>query len=299
MAQCAYLQDRFALLDVVGTTEGDIQNFKDSIGAENLRYSAAYFPALKTTLRFKYKTENITVDSYKIMTYSLRNPMGRVSQGRLPEWNEELDIFKKIKAAIDELTIELLPSGAVAGVYALVDSTRGVWKAPTNVSINNVMGVTRLLNDTENGTLNVDSITGKSINAIRNFTGKGTLIWGARTLDGNSNEWRYINVRRFFIMIEESIKRAMKTFVFEPNDANIWVIVRGMIENYLTILWRQGAMMGAKPSEAFFVKVGLGETMTSLDIQEGRMIVMIGAAAVRPAEFTIITIIQQMPVLET
>ena len=135
--------------------------------------------------------------------------------------------------------------------------------------------------------LNVHS-TGKSVNAIREFSGKGILIWGARTLAGNDNEWRYISVRRFYNMVEESVKKATAKFVFEPNDANTWMKVKSMIENYLVIQWRQGALQGAKPNEAFFVKVGLGETMSAQDILEGRMIVEIGMAVVRPAEFIIL-----------
>ncbi|MDP2113028.1 MAG: phage tail sheath C-terminal domain-containing protein, partial [Bacteroidota bacterium] len=141
--------------------------------------------------------------------------------------------------------------------------------------------------------LNVHT-TGKSVNAIRAFTGKGTLVWGSRTLAGNDNEWRYVPVRRFFIMVEESTKKATEPFVFEPNDANTWVKVRSMIENFLILQWRAGALQGAKPDQAFFVNVGLGETMTELDILEGRMIVEIGMAVVRPAEFIILRFSHKM-----
>ena len=136
--------------------------------------------------------------------------------------------------------------------------------------------------------LNVDATSGKSINAIRHFSGKGTLVWGARTLAGNDNEWRYIPVRRLFIFIEESVKKATEFVVFEPNDANTWLRVKAMIENFLSKLWREGALAGATPNAAYFVKVGLGQTMTPLDILEGRMNVEIGLAAVRPAEFIIL-----------
>ena len=136
--------------------------------------------------------------------------------------------------------------------------------------------------------------TGKSVNAIRSFIGKGTLVWGARTLDGNSNEWRYVPVRRLFIMVEESVKKATERFVFEPNDANTWSKVRAMIENFLTLQWRSGALAGPTPESAFYVRVGLNETMTALDILEGRMIVEIGMAAVRPAEFIILRFSHKM-----
>lgn len=196
--------------------------------------------------------------------------------------------YKTILAGVGKSMTEMPPSGAVAGIYAMVDRTRGVWKAPANVSLNNVLAPATVFTKSELDALNVDTTAGKSVNAIRYFTGKGTLIFGARTLAGNDNEWRYVPVRRFFNMVEESCKKATEPFVFEPNDANTWVKVQGMIENFLTTLWRQGALQGAKPEHAFYVAVGLGKTMTSLDILEGRLIVEIGMAVVRPAEFIIL-----------
>ncbi len=201
--------------------------------------------------------------------------------------------FKTVYELVRQDTSLLPPSGAVAGVYASTDRTRGVWKAPANVSLTGVIAPACKLNDTDQSSLNVHD-TGKSINAIRAFTGKGVLVWGARTLAGNDNEWRYINVRRFFIFVEESTKKASEPFVFEANDANTWLRVRAMIENFLTIQWRQGALAGATPKEAFYVKIGLGETMTAQDILEGRMIVEIGMAAVRPAEFIILRFSHKM-----
>ncbi len=186
------------------------------------------------------------------------------------------------------------PSGAVAGVYAKVDNDRGVWKSPANVSLNSVFSVSEFIDSNEQESLNIDVNAGKSINAIRPFTGRGILIWGARTLAGNDNEWRYISVRRFFNMVEESVKKSTGWAVFEPNDANTWNKVRGMIEGYLYQKWQEGALQGAKPDEAFFVNVGLGLTMTQQDILEGRMIVEIGMAVVRPAEFIILKFSHKM-----
>lgn len=198
-----------------------------------------------------------------------------------------------VKAIIVRLS-KTPPSGAIAGIYARVDNARGVWKAPANESINSVIGPSVQITADQQAEMNVDPVAGKSINAIRTFTGKGTLVWGARTLAGNDNEWRYVSVRRFFNMVEESSKKASEPFVFEPNDANTWVKVQGMLENFLTILWRQGALQGAKPEHAFYVAVGLGKTMTALDILEGRMIVEIGMAVVRPAEFIILRFSHKM-----
>ncbi len=188
----------------------------------------------------------------------------------------------------------LPPSAAVAAQYCTVDRNRGVWKAPANVSLSGVDEVVFSINDREQDGLNVDSNAGKSINAIRKFTGKGILIWGARTLAGNDNEWRYVPVRRFYNMVGESVKKASLSFVFEPNDANTWVKVKAMIENYLTLKWREGALTGAKPEHAFYVQIGLGSTMTAIDILEGRMIVEIGLAPIRPAEFIILRFSHKM-----
>lgn len=199
-----------------------------------------------------------------------------------------------IKKAVEDMRIVMPPSPAVAGVYARVDADRGVWKAPANVSLNRVTGPAVKLTVSENDRIYVHADSGKSINAIRAFTGKGTLIWGARTIDGGSNEWRYISVRRFFNMVEDSVKSASARFVFEPNDANTWVKVKAMIENFLITQWRAGALMGSTPDEAFYVSVGLGQTMNETDINEGKMIIEIGMAAVRPAEFIILRFSHKM-----
>ncbi len=197
-------------------------------------------------------------------------------------------LYNTIIAGLQSKLMDLYPSAAMAGVYARVDSQRGVWKAPANVAIRSMLKPTVAVSPEEQETLNVDAPSGKSINVIRFFQGKGNLVWGARTLAGNDNEWRYIPVRRLYIFIEESVKKASEFVVFEPNDANTWLRVKTMIENFLTNLWREGALAGAKSEEAFFVRVGLGQTMTALDILEGRMNVEIGLAAVRPAEFIIL-----------
>jgi phage tail sheath protein FI len=202
--------------------------------------------------------------------------------------------YKELIGKAGEALNLMPPSGAIAGVYAATDRDRGVWKAPANVSLNAVVGPAMKISHEQQMEYNVDVNAGKSINIIRPFIGKGTLVWGARTLAGNDNEWRYVNVRRFFNFVEESCKKATEQFVFEPNDANTWVRVQAMIENFLTVLWRQGALQGIKPEHAFYVAVGLGKTMTALDILEGRMIIEIGMAAVRPAEFIILKFSHKM-----
>jgi len=203
-------------------------------------------------------------------------------------------LYNQIKTALSQHRVVLPPSAAIAGIYARVDRERGVWKAPANVSMAAVTGPVSKTTDAAQEGLNVDPTAGKSINVIRMFTGKGTLVWGARTLAGNDNEWRYVSVRRLFIMIEESVQKASAFAVFESNDATTWLKVKGMIESYLYGLWDRGALAGPTPQSAYFVNVGLGTTMTAQDILEGRMIVEIGVAAVRPAEFIILRFSHKM-----
>ena len=187
----------------------------------------------------------------------------------------------------------LPPAAAMAGVYSMVDNARGVWKAPANVSLNAVVAPSVNITHDEQEDLNVTT-QGKSINAIRTFIGEGVLVWGARTLDGNSLDWRYINVRRTMIMLEESIKLASKAYVFDPNVSSTWVTIRSMIRNFLTGIWKRGGLAGATPDDAFSVHVGLGETMTPEDILEGILRVTVLVAISRPAEFIEITFQQQM-----
>jgi hypothetical protein len=195
---------------------------------------------------------------------------------------------------ISEKLNEVPPSGAMAGIYSMVDSTRGVWKAPANVSIAMVSKPSVNVSQVEQADLNVDVITGKSINVIREFPNVGTIVWGGRTLDGNSLDWRYINVRRTLMMIDQSLKLATRAYVFEPNDANTWVTVKSMISNFLTNLWKQGALAGATPEEAFDVQIGLGATMTPTDVLEGIMLISVKVAVVKPAEFIVITFQQKL-----
>ncbi|MEM9578140.1 MAG: phage tail sheath C-terminal domain-containing protein [Pseudomonadota bacterium] len=202
-------------------------------------------------------------------------------------------LYTDVMNAITKYMNVLPPAAAMAGIYTAVDNTRGVWKAPANVSVAGVTGPIVNIDHGQQENLNV-STTGKSINAIRPFVGEGTLVWGARTLDGNSLDWRYINVRRTMLMIEESIRLAAKAYVFEPNTAQTWVTIRSMIENFLTSVWKAGGLAGAVPTDAFSVHVGLGETMTPVDILEGKLLITVLVAVTRPAEFIEITFQQQM-----
>jgi phage tail sheath protein FI len=201
--------------------------------------------------------------------------------------------FKSLLTEMKTQLNLLPPSAAMAGIYTMVDNTRGVWKAPANVSLSAVVSPAVNITHDDQEDLNVTT-QGKSINAIRPFIGEGTLVWGARTLDGNSLDWRYVNVRRTMIMLEESIRLAAKAYVFENNVSNTWVTVRSMISNFLTGIWKRGGLAGAVPEDAFSVHVGLGDTMTPDDILEGIMRITVLVALIRPAEFIEITFQQQM-----
>jgi hypothetical protein len=181
----------------------------------------------------------------------------------------------------------------MAGIYSMVDNARGVWQSPANVSMNSVVKPAVNITNEDQEDLNVP-LDGKAVNAIRTFPGKGVLVWGARTLDGNSMDWRYISVRRTVVFIEQSIKYAVEAVVFEPNDEPLWINVKTMITNFLTSVWHQGALAGATPQDAFSVNVGLGSTMTPADILDGILRISVGVAITSPAEFIIITFQQKM-----
>jgi hypothetical protein len=275
LKQCQKLGDRFAIFDVKG---GDVGAFRENVGMNYLKYGAAYHPYLQTSLSYEYEDKDVTITPAP--------PGDAFTLASIQSTNTAL--YNQVKARLTSERVVLPPSAAVAGIYASVDRDRGVWKAPANVSVSAVIGpMTKITHEDQDG-LNIDPTGGKSINAIRAFTGKGTLVWGARTLAGNDNEWRYVSVRRLFIMIEESARKATAFAVFEPNDMTTWLKVKGMIESYLYGLWERGALAGPSPAAAYFVNVGLGKTMTTQDILEGRMNIEIGIAAVRPAEFIIL-----------
>jgi uncharacterized protein len=190
------------------------------------------------------------------------------------------------------------PCGFVAGLYARTDATRGVWKAPagTDASLTGVTGVAVLLNDRENGVLNPIAV-----NCIRNFNVYGTVIWGARTLRGNNeigSEWKYVPVRRTALFIEESLYRALKWVVFEPNDEPLWAQIRLNVGAFMHNLFRQGAFQGKTPQEAYFVKCDK-ETTTQNDINLGIVNIVVGFAPLKPAEFVIIQIQQMAGQIET
>ncbi len=380
LRECARLGDRFTIIDVLEVDGGmrpSVARFRQAISGNlgELKYGAAYYPSLNTSLNHTYNEDDVTVtlagdstagirateaqarletlqnelkiandevsrldkeakaarkeadklkpaagasdpekaafkeaddaakdlearlktaqDRIRPLTTALQTAQTQAERAgqavRTEPFGQQTNLLKnQIKKIVGSLGVQLPASAAVAGVYANVDATRGVWKAPANVTLNYVTSTTVKITDDDQTDLNVDVNDGKSVNAIRAFIGKGTKIWGARTLAGNDNEWRYVNVRRFFNMVEESVKKSTYWAVFEPNEINTWTRVRSMIENYLLLKWKDGALAGTKPDEAFFVRVGLGQTMSPQDVLEGRMVIEIGMAAVRPAEFIIL-----------
>lgn len=194
-------------------------------------------------------------------------------------WLESFD-------ALDKKNSYFPPSAAIVGIYARTDNERGVFKAPANETLRNVVGLSSLYGKGEQDILNP-----KGVNLIRNFTGQGIRVWGARTSSSNAM-WKYVNVRRLFIFLEESIRANTNWVVFEPNDEALWNRVKRTIEVFLTGVWRTGALMGATPGEAFFVDIGRN-TMSKDDIDNGRLVCVIGVAPVKPAEFVIFRITQK------
>lgn len=310
LEHCAKMGDRFAILDIslkkdktedednqeeVLSSKKLCEQFRNNIGTNDLSYGAAYYPYVIASYSKDFSFNEVVNQISNKAPYSDLLTTATEESTLLKE-ERQLKIKGIIatdkeyqgKAAEMEAEMNILPpSGAIAGIICATDRTKGVWQAPANVSLAGVKSLSEDLTDDDQATMNIDSY-GKSINAIRKFTGKGLLVWGARTLDGNSNEWKYIPVRRLFNYIEESVQKSTSWAVFQPNDANTWVKIQCQIENFLTSLWRDGALAGSTPDKAFYVKVGLNETMTSDDILNGNLIVEIGLAAVRPAEFVVL-----------
>lgn len=326
LQQCASRQDRFTIIDTYASDDlgTNIDDFRQGIGINNLSYGAVYYPWLASNIPFYFDESAIQVNNILIEYEDANNPNTFIDVsselrlkydlsadalslladppanfgGSKADYYGLISLFHTNNSSLNQLyqvavqllnayTIPLPPSAAIAGVYAAVDNSRGVFKAPANISLNGVSAPLIKIDDKKQASMNVHP-SGKSVNAIRTFKDKGILVWGARTLAGNDNEWKYVPVRRYFLYVEESTKKASEQFVYEPNDINTWSKVRAMIENFLFQEWQSGALQGSKPEQAFKVSIGLGETMTPQDLLEGRMIVEIALAVVRPAEFIVL-----------
>lgn len=316
LGQCAQRQDRFAVFDF-GRADASGARFRENVGVSNLKYGAAYTPWLllhpARPLGYAQLRGRIFQNGRSIRLQALASDQATLALlARLdalcasppaPDIGDQVEqaeralyeafpVYRDLLDGVQTMTFDCPPSGAVVGIYARTDRERGVWKAPANTVVNGIAGLAASFTKGELELLAVDSAAGKSINPVRQLAGKGWQVWGARTLAGNDNEWRYVPVRRFFIMVEASLREATARFVFEPNDANTWRRVHTMIEDFLLMKWREGALLGARPDQAFFIKCGAGETMTALDVSEGRLIVEVGLAMVRPAEFIILRFVQ-------
>ena len=185
--------------------------------------------------------------------------------------------------------LKIPPSGHVAGIYARTDINRGVWKAPANEVVQGILGFETALTKGEQDILNPINV-----NCFRDFrtANRGLRLWGSRTLSSDQ-EWKYINVRRLFLFIEQSLDNGLQYAVFEPNAEPLWATVKQSISGFLTTIWRAGGLEGTSEEEAYFVNVGYNVTMTQTDIDNGRLIVEVGIAPVKPAEFVIIRIEQK------
>ncbi|KOY61318.1 phage tail sheath family protein [Photorhabdus heterorhabditis] len=260
----------------------DNPNKETALSVSLQSQTATYYPAVKVSQLIQMEESTIAVEGYqdKKVTHL----------AELKKQNSELyaQVIQAIKQKIAD-NKKLIPASAVmAGVYCATDANRGVWKAPANVVLSGISDVAERLSNSEQSTINQ-----KGINAIRYFSNKGFVVWGARTLQDDDN-WRYIPVRRLFNAAERDIKQAMRFAVFEPNSQPTWERVRSAIDNYLHQLWQQGALAGNSPQEAYFVQIGQGVTMSDTDIKQGKMVVKVGMAAVRPAEFIILQFSQNV-----
>ncbi|AUO01783.1 phage tail sheath family protein [Serratia marcescens] len=253
-------------------------------GVSNAAQVAVYYPSFVRPYTRKIDDTQVVIDGY---LDDSDKAIATLAALRLvnADFAGEID-----KALADKLATPLLipPSSLMAGVYAKTDRERGVWKAPANVVLNGVSEVSIRVTDEQQADLNP-----KGINVIRHFSDRGLVVWGSRTQQ-DDDDWRYISVRRLFDAAERDIKKALQPMVFEPNSQPTWKRVQTAIENYLYRLWQQGALAGNKAEEAYFVHVDKGLTMTQDDINQGKMIIQVGMAAVRPAEFIILKFTQDM-----
>ena len=321
------MKNRMAILDVYNgdqtrtmDDEDIITKFREAIGTNFLDYGTAYYPWLNTTITKASELDYRSIANLDGLIAMLTKDVdAQVSSGKIDESRgnaikEEIakatadseniknvdntllaisPLYKQIIADVRKARNVMPPSGAMAGVFSMVDNSVGIQKAPANVSLGSVVSPTVNITSRIQEDLNLP-LNGKAVNAIRSFPGKGVLVWGARTLDGNSQDWRYVNVRRTLIFIEQTIKYAAERYVFEPNIAMTWVKVSSTITGALYNAWRDGVLAGNTAQEAFKVDVGLGSTMTQQDILDGVMRVSVKVAISRPAEFIVITFQQQM-----
>ncbi len=266
LSHCEKLKDRVAILDAPADV-ANIDQLKTVASVEKPKRGAAA------------AAESDTGDS----SAALKGLRPRTSDGGYGAFYFPNLIVRDPLAPKSEPVI-VPPSGHIAGIYARTDATRGVHKAPANETVRGALDLSYRITPAEQGELNT-----LGVNCLRFFPTQGIRVWGARTLADSASEWRYVNVRRFFNMVEESIARGTRWVVFEPNDRSLWGAIKRDISAFLTLQWRQGALMGATPEQAFFVQCD-EETNPPEVIDAGQVIAVIGIAPVKPAEFVIFRI---------
>lgn len=324
LLQCTEMQTAIALFDVIGGRNPDpilytqdIQTFRNNTGVVGLDYGAAYYPFVGTTTMQTSDIDYTNLFGGDIKQLApLLDPADHpnaaaaqilaniASPSSTPltvtQYHSALQNASKTYSTIINQVLAIAnilpPTGAMAGVITTTDNQVGPWQAPANVSIVGASSLPISLSESQQVNLNMDPVSGKSINAIRFFNGIGILVWGARTLEGNSQDWKYIQVRRTMTFLEQSCKLACHPYVFQPNDQNTWEAVKSMISSFLTSVWKEGGLMGATPADAFSVACGMGTTMTANDVLNGIMTVVVRVALIRPAEFIVLTFQQKMPV---
>ena len=286
LKQCASLGNRLAIFDLYQGDCGDpdLSLNRGMYGSVGLNSGCVYYPFVRIVRNFAV---NIEESNVSIVLDGVRSTLCDLK-------NSDKSAYKFIRKALTRWQLRIPCSGAIAGAYVATDLRKGVWKSPANLNLAGVEGPVVAIDNKQQELLNVDPDQGKSINSIREFPGRGTLVWGARTLAGNDCEWRYVPVRRFFIMVQESLIKSTQWVIYEPNDSATWMRVRAMIESYLTLKWQNGALAGIFPHTAFYVKCGAGITMTRKDILEGRTIVEVGLAMIRPSDYIVLRFSQQL-----
>ncbi|MEY1555017.1 phage tail sheath family protein [Yoonia sp. R2331] len=311
---CETHGDRFALIDVHkghkardrdpdhDVITGRLTGFHTMVDGRDPSFGAAYYPWLApagTDPGFVLDTAGVAALQRVVEAAGPRpDATEMLSRASTQDPAELLAIlnglaveYAEVAAALSQIKTQLRyapPGGAVAGAMAQTDSTRGVWKAPAGVALRGVTGFATDLTEMDHAALTGGG-AGPSVNSLRMISDIGPAIWGARTLGGDI-DYRYVPVRRFALLLKSSLHKGLQWAVFEPNDANTWKSIRRDIDAFLNSLWREGAFQGSKASDAFFVRVGLGETMTQADLDNGRLICHVGFAPLRPAEFVVLTL---------
>ncbi len=265
LQHCAEATNRFCILDAgnsgpkVGSGFAAARAFVQALGQRGLTHGAAYFPMLQL--------RETPIDADQL---GANRPMIGPMIG--------------------------LASAAVAAAYGVTDQSRGIWKAPANVALSNVVGLASALSLKEMGEL-YEPEDGKAVNVIRSIPGRGIYVWGARTLAANDLDWRYVNVRRMMSFVEATLRSRTLFAVFEPNSLRTWIVVKGLCDSFLKGLWEAGGLAGQRKEDAYKISIGLGESMTQADIDEGRLIAIVQLAPRRPAEFITIRLFHQVQAL--